>query len=137
MPADRYRRYLVMVALDVRNTDYSRICRVFNIDPATSTAFEKQLSRARATIGLRIRHVSMFDRCKLHPEQEPLHRAIRDHTAGIAVFEMVDELDDFGLDYQALWHSLCDAADLLMGAGVAGGQDDDEAVAATQHPVAA
>jgi hypothetical protein len=57
---------------------------------------------------------------RLMPEQGPLFRAIRDHTRGISVLELVDELDDPDLDYQALWYSLRDAADLLMGAGASG-----------------
>lgn len=118
---DRYRRYLVILALTVRDFDHAMICRVLNEDP-DDRAFEKVAGRTRREIGLRMRSSSkmILEPSRLMPEQAPLFRAIRDHTRGIAVLELVDELDDPDLNYRALWRSLCDTADLLMNAGAAG-----------------
>lgn len=134
---ERYRRLLVMAALSIREYDHPDICRVLG-ETTENLAFSKLLSRGRKEIGLRLRSSRSFlEWSRLLPEQAPLHRAIRDHTQGIAIFELIDDLDDPDLDYQALWRSLCDTADLLMGAGAAGAPILDGPVAATLSAEAA
>lgn len=145
---DRHRRWLLSMALTARGVETTGIVKVLALalNDADMHAAKKQIERARKQIGLRLNsNLTILEPCRVMSGQDALLREIHAHTAGIAVWERIDDLDEPGLDYEALWLSLCDTADLLHGAGEAGTPasswptvpEPDESVAATLSAVAA
>lgn len=117
---DRFRRWLRIMAFTARGESTMVIGRIMGLRGAQHTV-HKSIERVRRDIGLRlIPSVGTPDDGRVMPGQDALLRAIEEHTKGIALHERIELLDDPGLDYKALWYSLCDTADLLNGAGEAG-----------------
>lgn len=142
--AERWRRALRVMALTVRGFTAPEIAGLLGLDD--DDAAVKHVQRAREQVGLRLNvNITILDSQRVMSGQDPLIREINAHTAGIAIWERVDVLDEPRLDYQALWYSLCDVADLLHGAGEAGAPasswpkvpEPEDALAATLTEVAA
>lgn len=116
---ERYRRWLAIMGLTARDVETPAIVRILAL--ARTSGGEKQVQRAREQIGLRLNpNPTFLDTTRILPGQDVLVREIRRHTADMYVWDETEAADRPGLDYEELWYSLCDTADLLHGAGEAG-----------------
>jgi hypothetical protein len=120
MGPDRYRWSLIVMALTVRGLSTEEIMKRIDLG-GTPDGDNKHVQRIRERIGLRLYStLTILESARVMPGQDAMVREIHRHTAGIAILERVEVLDEPGLDYKALWYSLVDTADLLHGAGEVG-----------------
>lgn len=105
---ERARNRLRVMGLTLRNHSAPEIENLVKVE-------SKTVERARKMVGLHLARnpaeVLVADAPYIQPGQEELIEIIAKHTAGIALLEPVDAIDDPDIDYAARWKSLVAAAE--------------------------